>query len=332
MRAPDFWYRPRDTEAQLLSPLGWVYATVGRVRHAVTIPIKTSVPVICIGNLTVGGTGKTPVAIAVAKALQARGLKVAFLLRGYGAKLLGAMVVDPAQDHATDVGDEALLLARTAMTIASPDRPAGARLAISRGAQVIVMDDGFQNPSLHKDLSFVVVDAARGFGNGAVVPAGPLREPIDEGLARAGAVILMGEGDVPLPLPRPTLRAKLTPHTDDAAAFKGQTVAAMAGIGAPEKFFATLQNVGATLAFSRAFPDHHPFKDDEIAAFLRDAAALNAKPATTEKDMTRIPAQFRDQISTLRVEVEFDTPSRALLNDLLDQCLSTAPSKRKAAQ
>src|SRR6185295_19279977 len=157
-------------------------------------------------------TGKTPLAIAIGEILKARGLRVAFLTRGYGADVPGAMVVDAAQDSATDVGDEPLMLAQRAMAIVSPDRPAGARLAISRGAQVIVMDDGFQNPSLKKNLSFVVVDAAKGFGNGCIIPAGPLRERIEDGLARAQAVIAMGEGGVVLPVSRPLLRGDLLPN------------------------------------------------------------------------------------------------------------------------
>jgi tetraacyldisaccharide 4'-kinase len=321
MRAPDFWYRPRDTEAQLLSPLGWLYAAAGRVRHAVTVPAKAPVPVICIGNLTVGGTGKTPVAIAIAKRIEALGFKPGFLTRAYGAQIKGPMTVDPSLDDASTVSDEPLLLAAHAVTVCSPDRPAGARLLASKRVQAIVMDDGFQNPSLAKDLSFVVVDAERGFGNGEVIPAGPLRERVEDGLSRAQGVILMGDGELDLPTKVPVFRAKLTPLEEDAAAVRNQRVAAFAGIGMPDKFFATLVNLGATLTIARPFPDHHPYKDDELIDLLNAAAAANALPITTEKDWVRLSPAFRDKIRALRVRVEFDRASAPLLDTLITQCL-----------
>ena len=325
MRAPDFWYRPRDTEAQLLSPLGWIYAAASRVRHAMATPAKASVPVICVGNLTVGGTGKTPVAIAIAERVQALGLKPGFLTRAYGAQIKGPMTVDAALDDATTVSDEPLLLAAHAVTVCSPDRPAGARLLASKRVDAIIMDDGFQNPSLAKDLSFVVVDAERGFGNGEVIPAGPLRERVEDGLSRAQGVILVGEGEVELPVQLPVLRAKFVPLEEDAAAIRGRRVAAFAGIGMPDKFFATLANMRATLAMARAFPDHHPYKDDELIDLLNGATAADAIPVTTEKDWVRLSAAFRDKIRALRVRVEFDRASAPLLDTLLTKCLKPSP-------
>jgi tetraacyldisaccharide 4'-kinase len=321
MRAPDFWYRPRDTEAQLLSPLGWLYAAVVRLRHAITVPVKAPVPVICVGNLTVGGTGKTPVAVAIAERIAAMGLKPGFLTRGYGGQIKGPMTVDSDLDTADVVGDEPLLLAAHAVTVCSPDRPAGARLLASKRVQAIVMDDGFQNPSLAKDLSFVVVDAERGFGNGEVVPAGPLRERVADGLARAQAVVLIGEGDIELPRPLPKLRAKFMPLEEDAAAVRGRKVAAFAGIAMPDKFFATLANLRAVLAIARPFPDHHPYKEDELIDLLNGAAAADALPVTTEKDWMRLSHAFRGKIRALRVRIEFDRASAPLLDTLLKTCL-----------
>ncbi|MBI1211886.1 MAG: tetraacyldisaccharide 4'-kinase [Alphaproteobacteria bacterium] len=321
MRAPDFWYRPRDTEAQLLSPLGWLYAAAGRMRRAMATPSKASVPVICIGNLTVGGTGKTPVAIAIAKRVEALGMKPGFLTRAYGAHIKGPMAVDPTLDDATTVSDEPLLLAAHAVTVCSPDRPAGARLLVSKRVQAIIMDDGFQNPRLQKDLSLIVVDAERGFGNGEVIPAGPLRERVADGLARAQGVVLMGEGEVDLPVPLPVFRAKLVPLDEDAALVRNQRVAAFAGIGMPDKFFATLANLGATLAIARPFPDHHPYKDDELIDLLNAATAANAQLITTEKDWVRISPAFRDRIRALRVRVQFDRASAPLLDTLISKCL-----------
>ena len=321
MRAPEFWYRPRDAEAQLLSPLGWIYAAAGRVRHAVTVPIKASVPVICIGNLTVGGTGKTPVAIAVAERIKALGYKPGFLTRGYGAQIKGPMTVDPELDDAQTVGDEPLLLAAHAVTVCSPDRPAGARLLASKRVQAVVMDDGFQNPTLAKDLSFIVVDAERGFGNGEVIPAGPLRERVEDGLARAHGIVLIGEGEVELPTTLPVFRAKFVAVEDDEALVRNQRVAAFAGIGMPDKFFATLVNLGATLALARPFPDHHPYSDDELIELLNGAAAANAIPVTTEKDWVRLSPAYRDKVRALRVRVAFDPASATALDALLARCL-----------
>ncbi len=321
MRAPEFWYRPRDTEAQLLSPLGWIYAAAGRVRHAVTVPIKANVPVICIGNLTVGGTGKTPVAIAVAERIKALGYKPGFLTRGYGAQIKGPMTVDPALDDAQTVGDEPLLLAAHAVTVCSPDRPAGARLLASKRVQAVVMDDGFQNPTLAKDLSFIVVDAERGFGNGEVIPAGPLRERVEDGLARAQGIVLIGEGEVDLPTALPVFRAKFVAVEQDEALVRNQRVAAFAGIGMPDKFFATLVNLGATLALARPFPDHHPYSDAELSELLNGAAAANAIPVTTEKDWVRLSPAYRDKVRALRVRIAFDPASATALDALIARCL-----------
>jgi len=288
-------------------------------------PFKASVPVICVGNLTVGGTGKTPVAIAIAQRIEALGFKPGFLTRAYGAQIKGPMTVEPALDDVTTVSDEPLLLAAHAVTVCSPDRPAGARVLISKRVQAIVMDDGFQNPSLAKDLSFVVIDAERGFGNGEVIPAGPLRERVADGLARAQGVILMGDGEIELPVKVPVFRAKLAAEDEDAAAVRNQRVAAFAGIGMPDKFFATLANLGATLAVARAFPDHHPYKDDELIDLLNAAASANAVPITTEKDWVRISPAFRDKIRALRVRVEFDRASAPILDALLAKCLKPSP-------
>jgi tetraacyldisaccharide 4'-kinase len=205
--------------------------------------------------------------------------------------------------------------------VCSPDRAAGARLLASKRVQAIVMDDGFQNPGLKKDLSFVVVDAERGFGNGEVIPAGPLRERVEDGLARAQGVVLMGEGEVALPVALPVFRAKLVPLEEDAAAVRNQRVAAFAGIGMPDKFFATLANLGATLAIARPFPDHHPYKDDELIDLINAAAAANAALVTTEKDWVRISPAFRDKIRALRVRAQFDRASAPLLDTLLAKCL-----------
>jgi tetraacyldisaccharide 4'-kinase len=323
MRAPEFWYSSTDESvAFVLRPLGWLYGFVGRTRAKMTTPFRALVPVICVGNLTAGGTGKTPLAIAIGERLKAKGLKVAFLSRGYGADIPGAMVVDPNEDTADDVGDEPLMLARHATTVVTPDRPAGARLAISRGAQVIVMDDGFQNPSLMKDLSFVVVDAAKGFGNGCLIPAGPLRERIEDGLGRAAAVIAMGEGHVLLPVDKPLLKAHLVPLPEERERFKGKRVLAFAGIGEPKKFFATLEACGAIIEATRDYADHHAFTSDDLADLRETALRYDVQLVTTEKDFLRLHPDDREGIDVLKVAAQFDADSSPLIDQFIEQCLT----------
>jgi tetraacyldisaccharide 4'-kinase len=233
------------------------------------------------------------------------------------------MVVDATQDRASDVGDEPLLLARHGMTVVSPDRPAGVRLAVSRGAQVIVMDDGFQNPSLAKDLSFVVVDSQKGFGNGCVIPAGPLREPVEDGLQRATALVLMGRGNAAVPDTKPILRADLVPLEGEATRLSGRPVVAFAGIGLPQKFFDTLEACGARVKATKGFPDHHVFSDQDIDS-LRNTARLQAATLiTTEKDWMRLPASARAEIDVLRVAVRLDDSSDTLLDQFITTCLKT---------
>lgn len=324
LQAPDFWYaNPDDTVAFVLRPLGWIYALVGRLRHLFTTPFRTTVPVICVGNLTAGGTGKTPLAIAIGERLKAQGLRVAFLSRGYGADVPGAMIVDGTQDLAADVGDEPLMLAQYAMTVVSPDRPAGARLAVSRGAQVIVMDDGFQNPSLSKDLCFVVVDAAKGFGNGCVIPAGPLRERIEDGMSRANALILMGNGSSKLPDSKPVMRAELVPVAGEAQRLKDQTVVAFAGIGLPQKFYETATACGATIKATKSYPDHYAYSEDDLAELRELAKTHNAQLLTTEKDWLRLPASARREVDVLKVAAQFDDTSNTQLDQFITACLKT---------
>lgn len=324
LKAPDFWYEnPNDTIAFVLRPAGWLYALGGRLQRALTTPFRASVPVICVGNLTAGGTGKTPLAIAIAERLTARGLRVAFLSRGYGADVPGAMIVDANQDRAEDVGDEPLLLAQHAMTVVSPDRPAGARLAVSRGAQVIVMDDGFQNPSLAKDLCFVVVDSAKGFGNGCVIPAGPLRERVDDGMLRANALILMGQGPAKFPDSKPLMRATLVPTEGEALRLKGMDVVAFAGIGLPAKFFDTAIACGATLKATKSYPDHHRYSDDDLNELRALAKTNSSRLLTTQKDWLRLPADFRRETDALKVAAQFDTSSQAQLETFITTCLTT---------
>lgn len=306
MRAPDFWgpsFRG-SLLPTLLSPLGLAYALAGRWRWLRARPLRLSIPVICVGNLVAGGAGKTPVALDLAKRLVSQGCAVHLLTRGYGGSEPGPLQVDPSQHDAAAVGDEALLLAAIAPTWIGADRAASARAAVAAGAEVLVMDDGFQNSSLAKDLSLLVVDSAYGFGNGRLIPAGPLRETPARGLARADAVVIMGSDRLDLDTAgRPVLRARLVASS---AKLAGRRVLAFAGLGRPEKFFDSLRGLGAELVETRPFADHHAYRADEIEAILRAAEASDAIAVTTTKDAVRLPPALRDRVETLPVEVHWD--------------------------
>jgi tetraacyldisaccharide 4'-kinase len=317
MRAPDFWTSRSAGAVALayaLSPFGALYDLGGRVRFAAAKPYRSPMKVICVGNLTAGGVGKTPIAIALAERLTARGIRCAFLSRGYGAPIKDPLLADPTGHVSADVGDEPLLLARHAPTIVSPDRVKGAMLAVQTGAQVLIMDDGFQNPSLAKDLSFVAVDGATGFGNGFVIPAGPLRESVVRGLGRAQAVIVMGDGPAPATT-LPVLRARLEPSAEASARVKTAKVAAFAGIGRPEKFFATLRAAGANLVLARAFPDHYAFTAADWAGLTGEAAEYGAALVTTEKDWVRLKPEWRAKVAAFPVRAVFE--DEAALDRLL---------------
>ncbi len=309
MRTPGFWYRPPGLKARLLSPLGGVYGAVGRLRHRRARPEAAGVPVVCIGNLTVGGAGKTPLAIAVARRLAAAGLAPQFLTRGYGGRLPGPLQVDLGRHDADDVGDEALLLAAHFPTWRSPDRVAGARAAVAAGAGALVMDDGFQNPYLAKDVSLLALDGAGGLGNGRLVPAGPLRERPQDGLARADAAVLVGEDAQGLrrwlaaAAPGlPVLRARLEPEPS-ARQFRGVSVVAFAGIARPARFYRTLERIGARIVARFSYDDHHRYTPDELMQMADLADAAGALLVTTAKDYARLPDEARALVRVLAVSV-----------------------------
>jgi tetraacyldisaccharide 4'-kinase len=303
MRAPDFWGEEPGFLAELLTPVGAALDAAGRLRRAVARPYRAPAPVICVGNLVAGGSGKTPVALSLAATLASRGVATAIVMRGYGGRLAGPVRVDPQRHDAAAVGDEALLAAAQAPCWVARDRAAGVRAAVAGGTAAIILDDGFQNPHVAKDLSLVAIDAAYGFGNGRLIPAGPLRERIADGLDRADAIVLIGDGAVSVPNATPMLRAALEPI--DGSRFAGIPVVAFAGIGRPEKFFASLRGLGARLVTERSFPDHHPYRAGELAALRREATSAGALLVTTRKDWVRLPADERAGIDLLDVALRW---------------------------
>jgi tetraacyldisaccharide 4'-kinase len=312
--APAFWAEPPGVLANLLLPIGAAWDSVGRLRRALSHSYCPPVPVVCVGNLVAGGAGKTPVALAMTSHFNARGVPVHVVTRGYGGRLGGPVRVDPARHDAAAVGDEPLLLAARGPCWVARDRSAGVRAAIAAGAGMVLLDDGFQNPTIAKTLSLVVVDAAYGFGNRRVIPAGPLRESLARGLARADALVLLGTETearcaqwIKIGRGLPVLPAVLAPIDGDRLA--GSRLMAFAGIGRPEKFFATLRELGAVLVGTRAFPDHHPYRSGEIERLLRDAERARARLVTTAKDIVRVPPLMRAGIEVLEVEIRWPDPA-----------------------
>lgn len=325
MRAPAFWAeRTASLPARLLGPLGWIYGTAAgwRLRGAGE---SAALPVVCVGNFTVGGAGKTPTALALARVLRERGETPAFLARGYGGCLAGPVRVDPAAHRPADVGDEPLLLARATPTVVSRDRPAGARACAAAGASVIVMDDGLQNPSLRKDCAVAVVDATAGIGNGFCLPAGPLRAPLAAQWPLVDAVVLVGAGAAGEAVAaeaarrgKAVFRARLDPDPGAAERISGRRVLAFAGIGRPEKFFETVERCGAEVVERRPFADHHAYTASELHSLAGDAERNNLLPVTTEKDWVRVAAcdaALARRIRVLPVTLAFEdeAPVRALL-------------------
>ncbi len=302
MRPPAFW-RSDGLLPRLLSPLSGVVAA-SSARRMARPGWRAPVPVVCCGNVTLGGAGKTTLALDLGQRLAARGWTPHFITRGYGGRARGPLLVDPARHDTAWVGDEALLLADVAPTWVGSDRAASARAAVCAGATVLVMDDGLQNPGLAKDLALLVIDGATGFGNGRVVPAGPLREPVAAGAARCQAAVLIGDNrtgaHAALPQRFPVLRARLCP---DAADVAGRRVVAFAGIARPSKFYATLAEAGAEIVARIDFPDHHRYTGRDLRRVLRRAAALDAQGWTTPKDAVRLPADIRAQVGVTGVRL-----------------------------
>ena len=308
MKAPDFWFAKPGFISLLLAPAGWLWALGAILRERKgKNAYRAPIPVICIGNVVAGGQGKTPLALYLASHIAG----AHFLSSGYGGALPGPLLVDPERHSYAQVGDEPLLLAQKAPCWVSKNRTLGIKKAVEAGARCVIMDDGFQDPSIVKDVSLLVVDGIMGFGSGLCIPAGPLREPLSRALRRAAGVVLMGEdewgvakeiGDKPL------FRAFIAPDVEPTL-WAQKKLAAFAGIGRPQKFFQTLMNIGAELVKTHSFPDHHPYSEQEIEAMIKDAEKRDATLITTTKDYVRIPEKFRKSIAVLPVSIFWDDPA-----------------------
>jgi tetraacyldisaccharide 4'-kinase len=320
MHEPAFWYRPASWESYLLLPLGAVYGWVA-ARRMQRKGLVAGVPVICVGNYHVGGAGKTPTVLALAKLVRDLGEVPVVLSRGYGGRLRGPVMVDPSRHTASDVGDEPVMMARTVPVAVARDRVDGVALARSQGATVILMDDGFQNPAIIKDTALIVIDGERGLGNGFVFPAGPLRAPLSPQLARTDALVVIGGGSAAGPVAAaaaargPVLTAQLVPDEASLARLAGKRVLAFAGIGDPLRFFRTLRQNNIDVVRERAFADHHAFSQNEIENLIDEANGDALTLVTTEKDLARLatPEGLRGwarDIVPFAVTLEFDEPAQ----------------------
>ena len=316
MREPRFWHGPSSWKSHLLRPLAALYGAVAARRLGLE-GFDAGIPVICVGNYHVGGAGKTPTVLALARILRELGETPVVLSRGYGGRLRGPVMVDPARHLARDVGDEPLMMSQDVPVAVARNRIDGVALAKSRRASVILMDDGFQNPSVAKDASLIVIDSERGLGNGRVLPAGPLRAPLKPQLARTDALVVVGDGGAGADVASAVtskggqvFAARLSPDEDSVATLSGKRLLAFAGIGDPARFFRTLRGCGLAVVRERAFADHHVYSESDLDALQADARGDQLALVTTEKDFARLrggaePPAFGSEIAVLAVTLEF---------------------------
>lgn len=305
-KAPSFWWRKTGMAAALLRPAAALYQGISRVHQHQQDAYTASIPVICVGNIVAGGSGKTPAVQALTLLAHDEGLSEfpVVLLRGYGGTLKGPTSVNPHIHDDKAVGDEALLHAAQVPTIIARDRDAGVKLAELNGADCVFMDDGLQNPSVRKTISFLMIDEAQGIGNGLTLPAGPLREPLEDALDKCDAIILNGT-TLPFTTDKPAFKAHIEPLNPPDT---DKPYIAFAGLGRPEKFKETLEQYGATLMGWHSFPDHHKYKDSDIAPLIKQAEEQGVRLITTAKDHIRLPRAYKEQVEILHIQMVFEEP------------------------
>lgn len=306
MRTPGFW-QDNNLASFLLSPLSYLYGLGAAFDRRFSTPQQAPLPVISIGNATAGGAGKTPTAIALTELLRSMGHAPHLITRGYGGKTRRAHHVETTDDW-QQVGDEALLLAQHAPTWVARKRLDSAQAAKTAGASLVIADDALQHHALKKDISFLVVDGGFGFGNGRLLPAGPLREPLEEALKRTDAVILIGSNAQQLKFDKPVFTARLVPPADSGW-IRNTRLLAFAGIARPQKFYESLQMLGGDLIRTHDFPDHASYSPEMLRAITDSALKLNATPIATPKDAVKFPPEFRDKIRILDIALRFDDPA-----------------------
>ncbi|MEM7068601.1 MAG: tetraacyldisaccharide 4'-kinase [Pseudomonadota bacterium] len=337
--APPFWWKNPGWQAWLLSPFSFIYGRAAGKRMEFSASVAVDAPVICVGNFIVGGAGKTPTVELLSKHVRARGLRPGVLTRGHGGAITSPTIVRRNRHNAHDVGDEALLHAKHAITVVSADRPSGAELLMKQGCELILMDDGFQNPSLEKDFNLVVVDAKRGLGNGFAMPAGPMRVPFRHQLFHADTILVIGEGARGDAVVRkcakagkPIIRAMVKPR----GTLPEKPYFAYAGIADTTKFTDTLQLIGADLRGTEAFGDHHFFTQDECDELIQQAKALDAKLITTAKDAERLrgvsPAHDRllEESEILDITLQVEDPN--LIEHIIDVATQRSIKSKLARQ
>ncbi len=308
MNQPAFWFQKKSFKACILSPIGYIYEKIVALRLMLKRPYRAKIPVVCVGNICVGGTGKTPISLALSDYFIRQGKNVFFLNHGYKSHLQN-IVIDLSVHCAADVSDEAMIFASKLPTVVDRNRERGAKKAQKLGADLIIMDDGFQNPSLYKNLSFVVFDGLRGIGNGLCLPAGPLRESLKQGLKRASAAVIVGEDKTNLAEKIKNLYPRLPilyGHTEPTQSLNGISGIAFAGIGHPEKFFEMLEKAGVNLIEKVAFADHYAYTRQDILNLLNKGKTL----LTTAKDAVKIDADLRAKLIVVDIEFILDNPQQ----------------------
>ena len=318
LKAPKFWYLKKDTYlSRLLYPMSLLFRLGTKIRNLTSNTKKSSLPIICIGNIVIGGAGKTPVALKIGRILTTAGYNPHFISKGYAGIIKNNTLVEPWHSPKS-VGDESLLLSAVCPTWIGINRNQSVKLAASKGGNCIIMDDGFQNPTIHKDLSIIVINASQEFGNKRVIPSGPLRESINRGLSRTNLVVIIGEATPYLkkiiPDYIPIVTAKFNINNENKI-FKGQKITAFAGIAYPEKFFTSLREQGAIILKEITYPDHHIYDENDLLSLAETANKTRSILVTTQKDFVRVPKSYRSLVNTLQGEIIFE--NEELIKEIL---------------